>query len=328
MTASNQAMAFAMFHADQKPVGEIARDLNLQVHEVERLIESEKVRRRRAGTLPRHIDAPVTRTSKPVKDENRVCHDHGPYLAQLIATDPPCPISPTYWTNCPQCNRIWQDDVERQERDVRSGMTERQRVALARVEAANIPARFRDATIWNYQHGMEGQHRAWNWAREYCEQFVHVVETGRCAALIGSSGTGKTHLAVGVLKFVIEKGATGYYTTVAGMLTHLKSTFGRDADETEQAAMRAYTTPDLLVLDEVGRALDTAWEQGRFFEILNARYAGMKPTVLISNLPEKKFRDFLSEPVVDRMREAGGRLLMFDWASQRSSKAKEPKEPS
>lgn len=323
MSATIQSVVWIRHHTDRHPIGQIAQEHDLQVHEVERMIAQETVRRRRSGTLPPHLDGPpVVTTTNPVRDENRVCHDHGPYLSQLLRTDPPCPIAPDFWTNCPQCDRIWQSEVDQRDRDVRTGMSERQRVALARIASANIPQRFADASIWNYQHGMEGQHRAWVWAREYCESFAMVVQSGRCAALIGASGTGKTHLAVGVLKYVIDKGATGYYSTVSGMMTHLKSTFSRDADATEAEATRAYTKPDLLVLDEVGRALDTSWEQSKFFEILNERYANLKPTVLVSNLPEAKFREHLTEVVVDRLRESGGRLLVFDWASQRSSKPK------
>jgi DNA replication protein DnaC len=321
MTAAPETIAFVRFHIDKHPLGEIAVDLKLPVHEVELLIEREKRRRQRNGTLPKLFD--VVFTHQALQDEPRVCADHGPYIAQLIKLEPQCPAARDYWTNCPQCDRLWQADADKRADDIRSGMNEKQRLAMVRIAAANIPERFKGATIWNYQHGMERQAAAWEWARDYCQAFDIALQTGRCGLFTGATGTGKTHLAIGVLKHILEKGGTGYYTTAIKMLSRIKSTFGAHSEESEAAARRVYTSCDLLVLDEVGRTLDTTWEQTVFFDILNERYAELKPVLIVSNLPVPELRTFLTEPVVDRMKEAGGALRVFDWASYRSHKRKE-----
>lgn len=137
--------------------------------------------------------------------------------------------------------------------------------------------------------------------------------------LLGATGTGKTHLACGLLRHVIEKGGTGQYTTVMDMLGRIKATFSGKG-ETETDVIDELTKCDLLVIDEVGRSLDSNYEVAQFFRVLDKRYQWQKPTVLATNLTQPKLREFLGDAVVDRLREAGGALLSFDWASQRSTK--------
>jgi DNA replication protein DnaC len=43
----------------------------------------------------------------------------------------------------------------------------------------------------------------------------------------------------------------------------------------------------------------------------------MKPTVVISNLAKEALGEFIGERSIDRLRENGGRLVVFDWASYR-----------
>ena len=47
------------------------------------------------------------------------------------------------------------------------------------------------------------------------------------------------------------------------------------------------------------------------------RYEKMKPTILISNLSKDDVFKYLGERVADRLREDGGKVLVFDWDSYR-----------
>lgn len=81
----------------------------------------------------------------------------------------------------------------------------------------------------------------------------------------------------------------------------------------------ALTSPRLLILDEVGMNLGTEFEQRLFFDVLNERHEAMKPTILISNLNLKDVQAYLGLRVIDRMREDGGKLFVFDWESHRGA---------
>lgn len=271
-------------------------------------------------TLPRrHIAA---------KTEQRECEKHGTYTATLWALDPPVrhiagKAPPTFlapfWGNCPTCDGEIQREADARDAEIRGGMTERQRLAAARLRAAGIPPRYADSTLWNWQHGLDQQRRCWQWARDYASTFEAGIESGRSGIFLGAPGTGKTHLGIGLLRHVVEKGGTGLYVTAMSMLGRIKDTYGRHAHESEAQVIEQFASVDLLVVDEVGKQLDSNYEQAQFFRILDLRYQNLRPTLLVSNLPAKALRDFLGESVVDRMREAGGRICVFDWASQRSA---------
>jgi DNA replication protein DnaC len=54
------------------------------------------------------------------------------------------------------------------------------------------------------------------------------------------------------------------------------------------------------------------------FDIINTRYDNLKPTLMISNLSLENIKKTLGEQVVDRLREDGGKVLTFDFESQRT----------
>ena len=223
------------------------------------------------------------------------------------------------WSSCPTCDAEKQREVDAWHAQVHGGMSAAKAAIAERLRCSGIPSRYSEATIWNWQHPMDAQRRVWNVVREYVSHYELAVETGRSMVLLGATGTGKTHLACGLLRHVLEKGGTGQYTTVMDMLGRIKATFG-GAGETEAAVIDDLTKCDLLVIDEVGRSLDSNYEVAQFFRVLDKRYQWQKPTVLATNLTQPKLREFLGDAVVDRLREAGGALLSFDWASQRSTK--------
>ena len=42
-----------------------------------------------------------------------------------------------------------------------------------------------------------------------------------------------------------------------------------------------------------------------------------KPTILISNLDINDLKEYITERVIDRMREGGGQKIVFNWESNR-----------
>ena len=266
--------------------------------------------------------------------EARTCDLHGTYSAQLLELVRKPNGYPKagpaglhsflapFWTKCPNCDGEIQRETDARDAEIRGGMSAAKAMAAARNREAGIPARYDGATLWNWDHGPDQQRRVWNWAREYAGSLDVVLQTGRCGVFSGAPGTGKTHLAVGLLKHVMEKGGTGRYLTVMDLLGTIKDTFGNAAKETETQAVAKLVAFDLLVIDEVGKSLDSTYELAQFFRVLDRRYSEVKPTLLVTNLNRDKFIAFVGEAVVDRLKEAGGSLLVFDWSSQRSTKRK------
>src|ERR1700676_551438 len=95
------------------------------------------------------------------------------------------------------------------------------------------------------------------------------VKTATNVVFLGPPGTGKTHLSLALTVKALSAGYSALFTT----LTHL-------AEALETAAypglvrqrLRRYTTPSVLVIDEVGYTKLSAGQAHHFFELVTARY--------------------------------------------------------
>lgn len=263
--------------------------------------------------------------------EERTCPKHGAY--QSIQWDlqpkpsgyPGLPgmgavasfLQP-FWSACPTCDQEVQREVDAKDDAIRSGRTEAQKLLAMKLAEAGIPARYHDCSVFTWQHPMDMQKREWAWARDYISGFDIAMQTGRSGAICGAPGTGKTSLAIGILRHVLNRGGTGRYVTVMKLLEAIKASYRKDADLTEAEAKAQFTSVDLLVIDEVGRELENGYSTAQFFSVLDDRYGNLRPTLLVSNLSRPKLVAFLGDAVTDRIREAGGSIRSFEWASQRN----------
>lgn len=110
--------------------------------------------------------------------------------------------------------------------------------------------------------------------------------------LIGQSGVGKSHIAKALCLVACSKDIRVQYTTCADLLTRLHASL---ADGTLRQALKAYTLPTLLLVDDLG--YDTIeQEQSRdaqlLYKVLEARH-GKRSTIVTSNLPAEKWAEYL-----------------------------------
>lgn len=180
-----------------------------------------------------------------------------------------------------------------------------------------IPARFTDRTFADYVTTEQGQKIALGVCKAYAGAWPERLASGASLVLTGGPGTGKTHLACAVANAVMDEHlAECKFGTVATILRFIKDTYRKDSDRSEQNAIDALVRPDLLIVDEVGVQVGSEHEKLLMFEVLNARYQELRPTVLISNLSAAELEDFMGQRVMDRYRECGS-VLAFDWQSYR-----------
>ncbi|MCF7540604.1 ATP-binding protein [Pseudomonas petrae] len=246
------------------------------------------------------------------------CVDHGQFTDSMVeqfAAEP-------HWYGCPRCNfdkRHSSDDV------VRSvGVTvHRARLMNERLLDAGIPLRFQTCSLdtWAADEDQD-KLRAWHYATGYVDAFAENFPLGRSVMLLGQVGTGKTHLAAGILQQVIRhfaaQGLAGLYTTAGGIIRSIKDTFG-NRERTESQVYADLIAPHLLVIDEVGVQHGTDFERTVLFEVINGRYEQMKPTIVVSNLGMADLRTCLGDRAVDRLRDKGGLVVLFRWASARGA---------
>lgn len=242
--------------------------------------------------------------------ETRDCAVHGAFEDRMMKNGK--------WFGCRAC---YEAEVEAQKAEHRRVMEEYE--AKERLFRASIPRRFADATLENYVPSCEAARKAHNLATAYATDFERFKDEGTCMIFCGGVGTGKTHLAVGIVKKVIEKKREARFVSVIDAIRTVKQTYSKDSEKSESDVMGEYLAPSLLVLDEVGAQFGTDTEKLIIFQIINGRYERVLPTIVISNLVKDALGEFVGERAVDRLRENGGRLIAFDWASYRRKASKE-----
>ncbi|MCA9457597.1 MAG: ATP-binding protein [Nitrospira sp.] len=134
---------------------------------------------------------------------------------------------------------------------------------------------------------------------------------------IGGVGTGKSHLAAGIIREWIEtKGKSALYTTASNAIEMAKSTFNGNREWSSNQVDSKFLTPSLLVIDEVGIGYQTEFEYLTLSKICLRRFDQCRATILISNLVLNELAKLVGERVIDRFREDGD-LFPFNWASWR-----------
>jgi len=124
---------------------------------------------------------------------------------------------------------------------------------------------------------------------------LRFVQEGKNLLLAGMSGTGKTHIALALGLLACMANRRVLYTTSADMLAHLNASL---ADNTLAEALKDYTRPDLLLLDEVGLEQverRVASHSGLMQKVLFPRYQARRSTIITSNIPWDAWGEYLDD---------------------------------
>lgn len=239
-----------------------------------------------------------------------VCDSHGEYESRHILfgkTDT--------WSGCPDCA-----EEKRMAEQVKELEANRKAAAQYRLEKrigyAGMPPRFANKQFDSYRAETDQQKKYLENCEQYAHDFPQHLKSGDGLMLLGNPGTGKTHLAVATLNYVIQHhGEAGLYTTAARMFRRIKDTY-KSSEETESQAIDAFASPALLVLDEVGVSFGSDSELNYLFDIMNERYEQCLPTIIVSNVQPGDLGQWVGDRVVDRLRECS-KLMVFNWESAR-----------
>ncbi len=160
----------------------------------------------------------------------------------------------------------------------------RENVGRQRLAGANIPKRYQHCTIANFTVYNETLERAQAQARRVADAFPVVA---RGLFLEGQPGVGKTHLAVAVLKEIVQtSGARGLFYDIRELLRVIRSTYDPSIRTTELDVLRPVMSADLLVLDDLGAEKTSEWVEETLNLIVNTRYNERRLTIFTSNYPD------------------------------------------
>ena len=132
----------------------------------------------------------------------------------------------------------------------------------------------------------EQAERNYDACRDYAYQFS--PRSGNLL-LFGAPGLGKTFLSACIARVVSENGHSVVYDTASHIFGQFEAEkFRRDEDDGSSADVERYLNCDLLIVDDLGTEMLTAFVQSVFYQLVNSRLAKGKKTIISTNLmPEQ-----------------------------------------
>lgn len=188
-----------------------------------------------------------------------------------------------------------------------------------------VPPLYRDTTfgsfvLWGSGDEQKAQRMALRTMKAYAERFPAVPGI---VLLRGNNGTGKGHLSWAVARTIADKGYQVSVVKFATMIRVLRSSWRNGDEPSEEKQLRAYRSPDLLIVDEVSRhAFYGDNVSQHLYDVVNERIEQCKPVILTTDETVAGVRGILGPALVDRLEGAGG-TLDFNWRSFRTHGRKE-----
>lgn len=172
----------------------------------------------------------------------------------------------------------------------------RMEVRVSRLlQAAHIPARYEHCTLADFSTDFTGAHRSLAAARLAAGRFVEEYPLEKTGLLfIGPIGTGKTHLAVGIIQELVRgKGVPCLFCDYRELLKEIQNSYNPSVQATELEILRPVFDAEILVLDELGAVKPTEWVWDTVSHILNSRYNDKKTTIVTTNFPNLAPGEFM-----------------------------------
>lgn len=153
--------------------------------------------------------------------------------------------------------------------------------------AANIPRRYEHCELASYTTDFPGADPSLELAYFKASRFAQEYDPRDGIGLLftGTIGSGKTHLAVGVIKELIGKGVSCLFCDYRELLKEIQNSYNSTVQTTELDILRPVFETEVLLLDELGAVKPTEWVGDTVSIILNARYNESRTTIITTNLP-------------------------------------------
>jgi DNA replication protein DnaC len=173
---------------------------------------------------------------------------------------------------------------------------------------AGIPERYIDRRLDTFE-AIPGTEQALAAAHGIVRDALDDQRVSRGMVLVGKAGSGKTHLAVGILRAIAEaKRDTdetfslfrSKFVVVPEFLDTLRE---RISDPMVRDPLPALMEAPLVVLDDLGREKPTEWVTDRLYVLVNRRYNAKLPTVVTTNYALSELAQRGYDAMMSRLRD-------------------------
>lgn len=188
---------------------------------------------------------------------------------------------------------------------LKNGSNQHEEVSLKnllsmKIKNAHIPLDLKNKDLNNFLLTDEEDEKRVDRAKRYMKQIVE-EKTHLNLMITGPTGVGKSHIAVGILKYCYElnyfRNSIGYSTSF-GLASKVIATW-KNPDLNEEDVLKEYTEIDILVIDDLGYD-----DMGKKAEIINKiiyrRHENQKSTIITSNLKTDQVLEYMDHRTCSR----------------------------
>jgi len=170
---------------------------------------------------------------------------------------------------------------------------------------AGIPKRYYDMSFeWLRKYGTfpKENSEAYAVVKKYADNLTANVNSGKGLILRGPAGTGKTSIAISLLKQAIDSGNGCMMISMPSLLDTML-TLSKGPTDVYIAYEQKIRNVPLLLLDDFGAEYKKSdWVAAKVDDIIIYRYNRMKPIILTTNYSGEWTKDHYSQRIYDRLR--------------------------
>ena len=123
---------------------------------------------------------------------------------------------------------------------------------------------------------------------------LRFMENNENIMFVGSSGTGKTHLATAIGIEAAKHRKSVYFITCQELMNQLMKA---ESENRLEQRLRSFTRHKLLIIDEIGYINLDKEKANLFFQLISRRYE-QKSTIITTNKSLAKWNEIFNDPVI------------------------------
>jgi len=121
--------------------------------------------------------------------------------------------------------------------------------------------------------------------------------------LVGPYGTGKTHLAYGIVSELLKNGIGVFASTAPDMLQVLRQGFGEEGEYEKR--LKTFREVAVLVIDDLATERGTDWAIEQLYSVINHRYEANMPMVVTTNVHPEDSQGRIEPRIASRLMDWG-----------------------
>ena len=157
---------------------------------------------------------------------------------------------------------------------------------LAMFNQAGVPRRFYNVDLESFIPRGGNQRQIKYAMFQFLQEFQR--GSGQGIMLAGGTGVGKTHLIVGLLKYMIfELGLTGEFFDFYELTGRIRAGYGKGISEMD--LIGPILRKEVVCIDELGKGRNSEWELGILDQIVSKAYNARKVLLITTNYMPMEF---------------------------------------